>query len=113
MPAMIAADRKPHDASIQRRERMAHSFDVASFETIAPIAKAKGTDIPTYPRYSSGGWTAIRMWFCRSVLGPGPSVGTGNTGRKGSAGPTSSIAKKAETASSVIAAYGTKFPGRR
>src|SRR5687768_12449164 len=79
IPAMIAADRNPHDASIQRRERTAQSFAFASFEKIAPMANAKGTVMPTYPRYSSGGCTAIRMWFCSSVFGPGPSVGTGNT----------------------------------
>ena len=39
----------------------------------ADIAKAKGTAMPTYPKYSSGGWTAIRMWFWRSGLGPRPS----------------------------------------
>src|ERR1019366_162107 len=47
IPAMIAAERKPHDTSIHRRDSMAHSFAVASFEMIADIANAKGTDIPT------------------------------------------------------------------
>src|SRR5687768_4369727 len=47
IPAMMAAERNPHDASIQRRDSLAHSFDVASLETMAPIANANGTDIPT------------------------------------------------------------------
>src|ERR1019366_8506914 len=53
------------------------------------------------------------MWFCSSGFGPGPSAGTGDTTPNGSAGPTSRIAKKKETKSSVAAAYGTRFPGRR
>src|SRR5678815_3063567 len=32
MPAMIAAERKPQDARVHRRERIAQSFDVASFD---------------------------------------------------------------------------------
>src|SRR5678815_1879082 len=52
IPAMIAAERNPHEASIHRRDSTAHSLDVASFDRIAPMANANGTDIPTYPRYS-------------------------------------------------------------
>src|ERR1035437_8226936 len=53
------------------------------------------------------------MWFSRSGFGPGPSAGIGDTAPNGSAGPTRRIAKKKETKSSVAAAYGTRFPGRR
>src|SRR5688500_14157449 len=47
MPAMIAADRNPHEASIHRRDRMAQSFCAASSDRMAPIANAKGTVMPT------------------------------------------------------------------
>src|SRR5688572_10760264 len=47
IPAMIAAVRNPHEASIQRRERMAQSFDDPSCERRAPTAKPNGTVIPT------------------------------------------------------------------
>ncbi len=61
IPAMIAAERKLHATSVQRRVRRIHPSSATSPESIAPIANENGTDIPTYPRYSSGGWTAIRM----------------------------------------------------
>ena len=43
----VAAFGESIEASIQRLDRRVQSFDVASLETIAPIANAKGTDIPT------------------------------------------------------------------
>jgi hypothetical protein len=47
MPAMIAADRNPHDANVQIRVRRIQSSDSASPDSTAPTANENGTDIPT------------------------------------------------------------------
>src|SRR5437868_6161024 len=47
MPAMIAAERSPHDATVQLRVRRIQSFDSASPDNTAPTANENGTDIPT------------------------------------------------------------------
>ena len=61
IPAMIAAERNPQVTRVHLRLMRIHSSVATSPASIAPTAKAKGTAIPTYPRYSSGGCTAIRM----------------------------------------------------
>src|SRR5512141_3302894 len=47
IPAMIAADRKPHDSRVQRRLSLIQRSAVTSPDSIAPTANANGTVIPT------------------------------------------------------------------
>ncbi len=64
--------RKPQATSVHTRVRLSHS-EPGALSMRADMANANGTAIPTYPKYSIGGWIAIRMWFCRSGFGPRPS----------------------------------------
>src|SRR5712664_1354894 len=48
----------------------------------------------------------IKKWFCRSALGPGPSIGGLGTVANGCAGPARRKLKKAPHRSHTAAAYG-------
>src|SRR5207247_2699601 len=72
-PRRLPTDRKNHEVRAQRRVVRIHtspSLPVAR----AAIAKAKGTEALTYPRYKQGGWIVIQQ-FCKSGYSSDPSVG--------------------------------------
>ena len=48
----------------------------------------------------------MKGWFCRSALGPGPSVATGVTRVKGFPGQVMTAKKNVEIAASVAPAHG-------
>ncbi len=73
--------RKPHAISVHRRVvRIQASFVRRVMR--AAIAKAKGTLIPTKPRYSVGGWNVIPGWRSRG-FNPLPSAGKNPRRAKG------------------------------
>src|SRR5690606_14814471 len=104
-PATIAADRKPHPVSVQRRVIVIHS-EPGRLVISAAIAYANGTVSPTKPRYMSRGWTAIIQWFCRSSLGPGPSSGGTGSTRNGLARKARTKKKNVWTACITASAHG-------
>src|SRR5687768_10804193 len=112
IPATIAAARNIQASSVQRLVSRIQPSVSISPDSTAPIAKAKGTDMPTYPRYSNGGCTAMSGWFCSNGFGPGPSGGTGDTRLNGFAGPTRRIRKNTLMSRSTPPAYGTSVPSR-
>ena len=78
------------------------------------MANANGTLKPTYPRYSIGGWNAMRMWFCRSGFGPGPSKpGGGTFAWNGLAAVSMRAKKNTAIVNSVIIAHATSGSSRR
>jgi hypothetical protein len=50
--------RNIHETIVHRRTEVIH-VESSRRVTSAAMAKANGTDSPTYPRYSSGGWLCM------------------------------------------------------
>jgi len=59
------------------------------------MAKANGTEKPTYPRYKSSGWMSMSVTSRRGFR-PRPSGGIGKRGAKGLAPKVMRSRKKAE-----------------
>ena len=98
--------RKPHENKAHRRVSTSQPSPTRPVMS-APIAKAKGTVMPTYPRYKIGGWNTTKMWFCNSGFGPGPSSTPGAPVLNGLAGPSVSTKKNNMTTFMVANAQPT------
>src|SRR3954466_8396536 len=103
-PRKMPQVRNSHVTIVQRRVMWIH-FSPGYFMISAPSAKANGTEKPTYPRYSIGGWMTI-SGYCSSGFKPLPSSG-GLPGSmaNGCAAKFSSKRKKSWTPAMIVPAY--------
>src|ERR1700731_4869401 len=74
-PRKIPQVRNSHVTIVHRRVMWIH-FSPGYRIINAPSANANGTENPTYPRYSIGGWITI-SGYCSSGFNPNPSCATG------------------------------------
>ena len=78
---MMPVVRNPQAINAQRRINPIQS-SLRQRVRSAVMAKANGTEKPTYPRYSIGGWNTI-PGSCNKGLRSFPSMGTGNSRSNG------------------------------